>query len=90
MTLNVLILKMEEQQIGGPDIMEMLHNANEISEQMFTLLDNLLKWTRSQLGKLEAVPQSINLAELAEGVVEVSSMIADTKKIKIKLSINPR
>lgn len=89
MTLNVLILKIEEQKIGGQDIMEMLQNANEISEQLFTLLDNLLKWTRSQLGKLEAVPQNIHLAELAEGVVEVFSMIAATKKIKINFQSSP-
>lgn len=89
MTLNVLILKMEEQKIGGRDIMEMLQNANEISEQLFTLLDNLLKWTRSQLGKLEAVPQHIFLAELTEGVVEVFSMVAATKKIKISFQSSP-
>ncbi|WP_298652988.1 hybrid sensor histidine kinase/response regulator [uncultured Proteiniphilum sp.] len=89
MTLNVLILKMEEQQIGGREILEMIQSANEISEQLFTLLDNLLKWTRSQLGKLEAIPQDINLAELAEGVVEVFSMIAATKKIKINFQSSP-
>lgn len=89
MTLNVLILKIKEQQIDEPDIMEMLQSANEITEQMFSLLDNLLKWTRSQLGKLEAVPQNIHLTELAEGVVEIFSMIADTKRIKINFQSSP-
>lgn len=89
MTLNVLLLKMEEYQIGEGDIMEMLQSANEISEQLFTLLDNLLKWTRSQLGRLEAVPQNIHLGELAEGVVEVFSMVAATKKIRINFQSSP-
>lgn len=89
MTLNVLLLKMEEYQIGEQDIMEMLQTANETTEQLFTLLDNLLKWTRSQVGKLEGVPQSINLAELTEGVVEIFSMVAATKKIKINFQSSP-
>lgn len=89
MILNVLTIKMKELKIGGPDIMEMLQSANEISEQLFTLLDNLLKWTRSQLGKLEAIPQNINLAELTESIVEVFSMIAATKNIKINFKSSP-
>lgn len=87
--LNVLILQMEERKIADPDTMEMLQSVNEISEQLFTLLDNLLKWTRSQLGKLEAVPQNIYLSELTEGIVEVFSMIAATKKIKINFQSSP-
>ncbi|MFA7494535.1 MAG: hybrid sensor histidine kinase/response regulator [Proteiniphilum sp.] len=89
MNLNVLLLKMEEYQIGKQDILEMLQTANETTERLFTLLDNLLKWTRSQLGRLEAVPQGIYLAELAEGVVEVFSMVAATKQIKINFQSSP-
>jgi len=83
MILNLLTLKMNEKQLVEPEIVEMVQSANEISEQSFILLDNLLKWTRSQLGKLEAVPQNINLSELVGGVIEVYSMIAATKEIKI-------
>lgn len=83
MILNILTLKMNDHQLVEPEIVEMVQSANEISEQSFILLDNLLKWTRSQLGKLEAVPQIINLSELVGGVIEVYSMIAATKEIKI-------
>lgn len=89
MTLNVLLLKMEEYKIAGQDIMDMLQTANETTEQLFTLLDNLLKWTRSQIGKLEAVHQNIYLGELAEGVVEIFSMVAATKRIKINFQSSP-
>ncbi|MEA4915944.1 hybrid sensor histidine kinase/response regulator [Proteiniphilum sp.] len=88
-TFNVLLLKMEEYQIGEQDIMEMLQTANETTEQLFSLLDNLLKWIRSQIGKLEAVHQSIYLGELAEGVVEIFSMVASTKRIKINFQSSP-
>ena len=89
MILNVLTIKAKELGIDSPEILETLQSANEISEQLFALLDNLLKWTRSQLGKLEAVPQPIHLAELAEGVLEVSSIVAATKKITINFKSSP-
>lgn len=89
MTLNVLLLKMKEKGILDPEIVEMLESANEISEELFSLLDNLLKWTGSQLGKLEAVPQQINLTALAEEVVEIFSMVAAPKKITLHFHSAP-
>jgi two-component system sensor histidine kinase/response regulator len=89
MILNVLMIRAKEEGTHSPEMMDSLQSANEISEQLFSLLDNLLKWTRSQLGKLEAVPHSIHLAELTEGVIEVLSIVAAAKNITIKLSSVP-
>jgi len=86
MSLNMLTMKMEEHTEQNQDIIDILLNANELSEKLFTLLDNLLKWTKSQLGGLVAFPQNINLSELAEGVIEVFTMIASNKKIKINFT----
>ncbi|MCE5177939.1 MAG: hybrid sensor histidine kinase/response regulator [Porphyromonadaceae bacterium] len=83
MSLNILTMKTGEFNAIDPDIVEILQNANELSEKLFTLLDNLLKWTRSQFGGLVAFPQDINLSELTEGVIEVSAMIAANKHIKL-------
>jgi len=35
----------------------MLTMANQTTEDVFSLLDNLLKWTKSQIGKLKVVYQ---------------------------------
>ncbi|MFA5650787.1 MAG: hybrid sensor histidine kinase/response regulator [Proteiniphilum sp.] len=83
MILNVLALKAKEKHGNEVELVDMLHSANEISEQLFVLLDNLLKWTSSQLGRLKAVPQSINLPELVEGIMEVSSITAAMKDIQL-------
>lgn len=83
MILNVLALKAKEKHGNEVELVDMLHSANEISEQLFVLLDNLLKWTSSQLGRLKAVPQSINLPELVEGIMEVSSITAAMKEIQL-------
>ena len=83
MILNALAIKAKEEHGNEAELVDMLHGANEISEHLFVLLDNLLKWTSSQLGRLKSVPQSINLPELVEGIVEVSSIIAATKDIQL-------
>ena len=49
MILNVLSIQMKEEQNIRPEILESIQNANEVSEQLFRLLDNLLKWTKGDL-----------------------------------------
>ena len=67
------------------DVFEMLKMTNKTAEEVFSLLDNLLKWTKSQLGRLSNVPQKVDLVELATGVVEVFRPIAESKSIGLKL-----
>ena len=67
------------------DVFEMLEMANKTSEEVFSLLDNLLKWTKSQLGKLSNVPQPIDLVGLVDGVIEVFKPIAESKSIALAL-----
>lgn len=38
---------------------------------MFSLLDNLLKWTKSQIGNLNVVYQDIDAVEVMDSVIDV-------------------
>ncbi len=87
MVLNMLILNLPTQTIGD-EMYELLTMANQTTEDVFSLLDNLLKWTKSQIGKLKVVYQDINLVEVIEGVSEIFNMVAGLKKIKIVLDIS--
>jgi two-component system sensor histidine kinase/response regulator len=49
------------------------------------LLDNLLKWTKSQTGRLTVVKQDLDLNDIIPGVVEIFEAIAYTKHIKLDL-----
>jgi two-component system sensor histidine kinase/response regulator len=49
------------------------------------LLDNLLKWTKSQTGRLNVVKQELELNDIIPGVVEIFDTIAATKHIKLEL-----
>lgn len=83
MMLNAMSIKMQNQPLCK-DMYDILQSSNQLTEQIFSLLDNLLKWTRSQLDELKPVPQTINLSDLGEGLVEIFSMVAKTKNIEIR------
>ena len=82
MLLNTIMMSVEKDKID-PDIFDMLEMSNKTSEEVFSLLDNLLKWTKSQLGKLTVIPQKLDISGLADGVVEVTNSVAEVKHIKL-------
>ncbi|WP_202194761.1 hybrid sensor histidine kinase/response regulator [Odoribacter splanchnicus] len=82
MLLNTIMMSVEKDKID-PDIFDMLEMSNKTSEEVFSLLDNLLKWTKSQLGKLTVIPQKLDISGLADGVVEVMNSVAEVKYIKL-------
>lgn len=83
MVLNMLILNLPCSAIGD-EMYELLTVANQTTEDVFALLDNLLKWTKSQIGKLRVVCQDIDLVEVVQGAIEIFTMVAAIKKISIR------
>lgn len=83
MVLNMLILNLPSEKIGA-EMYELLTMANQTTEDVFSLLNNLLKWTKSQIGKLNVVYQDVDLVEVTDGVIEIFSMVASLKKIRIR------
>ena len=84
MVLNMLILNLPAEKIGN-EMHELLTMANQTTEDVFALLDNLLKWTKSQIGKMNVVCQDVDMVEITESVVEIFSMVANLKKMTISV-----
>ncbi len=84
MVLNMLILNLPAEKIGD-ELYELLTMANQTTEDVFFLLDNLLKWTKSQIGKMNVVFQNINLVEVVDSVIEIFNMVAGLKKIRVRV-----
>jgi len=82
MVLNLVVQTMTPEAVG-PELFELLDKANRESEEVHDLLDNLLKWTKSQTGRLNVVLQDLDLNDIIPGVVDIFEMIAATKKIKL-------
>ena len=83
MVLN-LAVNVVSKDVVGEEIFGLLDKANRESEETHDLLDNLLKWTKSQTGRLNVVYQDIDLDDIVPGVVDIFKMIAEMKKIDLK------
>ena len=84
MVLNLVVQSASVETVG-PELYALLDQANKESEEVHDLLDNLLKWTKSQTGRLKVVLQDLDLKDIVPGVVEIFEMIAQTKQIKLAL-----
>ena len=83
MVLNLAVNVVSPEMVGE-EIFGLLDKANRESEETHDLLDNLLKWTKSQTGRLNVVYQDIDLDDIVPGVVDIFNMIAEMKKIKLQ------
>ena len=83
MVLN-LAVNVVSPDVVGDEIFGLLDKANRESEETHDLLDNLLKWTKSQTGRLNVVYQEIDLDDIVPGAVDIFRMIAEMKKIDLK------
>ena len=84
MVLNLVVQSSSPESVG-PELYALLDQANRESEEVHDLLDNLLKWTKSQTGRLNVVIQDLDLNDIIPGVVDIFEMIAQTKNIKLEL-----
>lgn len=89
MVLNMLMLNLKPEVIGE-EMHELLNVANQTTEETFSLLDNLLKWTKSLTGGMQTVLQRFDFSEMVEAVVDVNKIIADLKNIKIRTELTPQ
>ncbi len=83
MVLNLAVNVVSADTVGE-EIFSLLDKANRESEEVHDLLDNLLKWTKSQTGRLNVVYQDVELDDVIPGVVDIFRMIAEMKKINLQ------
>lgn len=85
MVMEVLISEVKRESVGD-DMFELLNMANRLTDDSFSLLDNLLKWTKSQTGRLNTVFQdNVDLMNMITGVVEVQRGVASLKNVRLNL-----
>lgn len=84
MILEYLITSLDKEMIGEENA-EMLSVASHTTEDLFLLLDNLLKWTKNQMGRLNVVFQEIEVVGIVEGVVDIYKSMAQMKVVDVKI-----
>lgn len=88
MVLNMLTETVSADSVGEESY-SMLTMVNTQAEEVFSLLDNLLKWTKSQVGRLNVVSQKFQIDDIVISVIEVFRMVAEVKDIRIELAECP-
>ena len=86
MVLNMLILNLPSDTIGD-EMYELLTMANQTTEDVFSLLDNLLKWTKSQIGRMNTVFQEVDISEVVVFASKMSDLVAQVKNIAVEYDI---
>ncbi len=69
------------------EIIDYLGKIHESSKDLYTLVDNLLKWSRLELGKIPYEPMPFNLYDEMESLMKLLTGIAAKKGIKLENNI---
>ena len=81
------ILAEEIQTMNTEEIREITLNLKTSASNIYTLLENLLEWSRLRRGGLDFVPEKLNLKEKIESCIDVLTESARKKRIKLTFSI---
>ncbi len=73
---NFLALDEEEKHTG-------IHRIHGSIENIFSLLDNLLTWARSQSGRIDFNPSDFNMSKILQENLNLFRLAADKKKVKL-------
>ncbi len=69
------------------NVKEMISAIHQTSYQTYQLLEDLLLWSRSQLGKLSFHPEGVSLYEACQSVFELLEPLAQQKQIHIHYDV---
>ncbi|MCF0160557.1 MAG: hybrid sensor histidine kinase/response regulator, partial [Bacteroidaceae bacterium] len=82
MMLEMMISMFDPAVVGEPN-MELIHQTYQQTDEAFSLLDNLLKWTKSQTGRMNVVPQKFRAEDILPSLVEIYKPTAKMKGLEL-------
>lgn len=84
-----MLLQMVPKETVGEEIYMLISQCSTQTEDTFSLLDNLLKWTKSQTGRLNVVRQKFHASELLASIADVYKNTAGLKQISLTYRPDP-
>jgi len=81
------ILAEEIQTMNMEEIREITQNLKTSASNIYTLLENLLEWSRLKRGGMDFIPEKLNLKEKIESCIDVLTESARKKRIELTFSI---
>lgn len=84
-------LAADYSKLNESDRLSRISELDSSMKQMYILLENLLNWSKAQLGKISANPEIIDLKEIVESVVEIYKSKVLEKELHFEIDAkNPR
>ena len=76
------------EEIEGDELLESLESFNRNVRNIYALLENLLAWSKIQMGKQEIETKNINVLEAVLSVLSVFNVSIKSKKITVEKDID--
>lgn len=73
--------------LSREDQKKFIEQIKESSENTFALLQNLLDWASTQMGKTKIVSERVDIAKISDEIIALLQPIARSKKISLKSEI---
>jgi len=87
-SIRGLLQILEFEKISDPSLRDVIQKLGDSTKNTSNLLDNLLRWARSQTGDIEFNPKQLSIHKLVEDVINELSQMASEKGIKISETID--
>lgn len=84
-----VVLANEFKEMSDNELSEFLNILQESSTNIYNLLENLLSWSRSQLGVMQANPVVFELNRIVMDLNDFIKTSADEKKIDLIVNVDP-
>lgn len=84
---NAELLDRFYEKMNDSERKKAIHNLKNASKNTYHLLDNLLVWSRSQMGTIEFTPYEFNLKKLLLEVKLISQPQATAKNIEVDIEV---
>jgi two-component system, sensor histidine kinase and response regulator len=77
------LLKDRYEDMSGEDVSRISSSMNQAAKNLFSFLENLLEWSRSQMGHMEYKPSKLDLSETVTRTFSIFEATAAEKKVEL-------
>jgi len=79
---DILIKSWED--LTDTEKLDLVKSLKSSSENTYILLDNLLIWSKSQMDKMDVVPEVIDINSIVNSAIEINESLANQKEVTIE------
>lgn len=82
------IIKEDFDELSGEEVKQLVLDIHSSATKAYKLLENLLHWSRSQLGVLQVVKEEFNVLDMTQKVIAILQQQAANKNISLDFIID--